>query len=113
MASAEMSSAEFVRFLRRTFELHVLNSSDGSLHFVCMDWRHMTELLRVGQAVYAELKNLCVWTKDNAGMGSLYRSQHELVFVYKHGTASHRNNVRLGVHGRSRSNVWPYPGANS
>jgi DNA modification methylase len=74
-----------------------------------MDWRHLGELLAVGREVYAELKNLCVWVKSNGGMGSLYRSQHELIFVFKHGCASHRNNVQLGQFGRNRSNVWNYP----
>ncbi|HYZ41002.1 MAG TPA: site-specific DNA-methyltransferase, partial [Stellaceae bacterium] len=63
--------------------------------------------------VYGQLKNVCVWVKNSPGMGSLYRSQHELVFVFKHGRNSHRNNVQLGQFGRNRSNVWHYPGANS
>jgi DNA modification methylase len=78
-----------------------------------MDWRHMGELLAAGGRAYTELKNLCVWTKDNPGMGSLYRSQHELVFVFKHGREPHRNHIQLGRYGRNRSNVWNYPGANS
>jgi DNA modification methylase len=78
-----------------------------------MDWRHAEELLAAARGVYGELKNLCVWVKDNAGMGSLYRSQHELVFVFKHGRNGHRNNVQLGQFGRNRTNVWQYPGANS
>jgi DNA modification methylase len=78
-----------------------------------MDWRHMDELLSAGRTVYAELKNLCVWAKDNGGMGSLYRSQHELVFVFKHGRKPHQNNVMLGMHGRNRSNLWRYPCASS
>jgi DNA modification methylase len=78
-----------------------------------MDWRHMGEILSAGRQAYTELKNVCVWTKDNAGMGSLYRSQHELVFVFKSGTEHHRNNIQLGQFGRNRSNVWCYPGANS
>jgi hypothetical protein len=86
---------------------------DGSLHFICIDWRHLGQLLAAGRAAYAELRNLCVWVKDNAGMGSLYRSQHELVFVFKQGHDAHRNNVQLGQFGRNRSNVWHYPGANS
>src|SRR6188472_3471305 len=77
-----------------------------------MDWRHAEELLAAGRGVYGELKNLCVWVKHNAGMGSLYRSQHELIFVFKNGRAPHRNNVQLGRHGRHRSNVWNYRGAN-
>jgi DNA modification methylase len=78
-----------------------------------MDWRHLGELLAAGRDAYGELKNLCVWVKDNGGMGSLYRSQHELVLVFKHGDNGHRNNVQLGQFGRNRSNVWHYPGANS
>jgi DNA modification methylase len=78
-----------------------------------MDWRHMGELLAAGKRAYTELKNLCVWTKDNAGMGSLYRSQHELVFVFKHGRDPHQNHIQLGRYGRNRSNVWSYPGVNS
>jgi DNA modification methylase len=78
-----------------------------------MDWRHCHEMLVAGREVYSELKNLCVWSKTNAGMGSLYRSRHELVFVYKNGRAPHINNVELGKHGRSRSNVWTYPGVNA
>ena len=78
-----------------------------------MDWRHVAEVLAAGRKAYTELKNLCVWAKDNAGMGSLYRSQHELVFVFKSGRAAHRNNVQLGQYGRSRTNVWRYPGVNS
>jgi DNA modification methylase len=78
-----------------------------------MDWRHMGEVVEAADKTYSELKNLCVWTKTNAGMGSLYRSQHELIFVFKNGTAPHVNNVELGRFGRNRSNVWPYAGANT
>ncbi|MBV9248384.1 MAG: site-specific DNA-methyltransferase [Acetobacteraceae bacterium] len=78
-----------------------------------MDWRHVEELLEAGHGAYGELKNICVWVKDNSGMGSLYRSQHELVFVFKHGRSEHRNNVQLGRFGRNRSNVWCYSGVNS
>jgi DNA modification methylase len=113
MASGEMSKAEFTEFLIRALSAAATHSSDGSIHFVCMDWRHMGELLAAGEAVYIELKNLCVWAKDNAGMGSFYRSQHELVFVFKSGTAGHQNNIQLGKFGRSRSNVWEYAGVNS
>jgi DNA modification methylase len=113
MASGEMTQGEFTDFLTRALSLHVRHSAQGSLHFICMDWRHIEELLAAGRAVYSELKNLCVWAKDNGGMGALYRSQHELVFVFKHGRAPHRNNVMLGVHGRNRSNVWHYPCARS
>jgi DNA methylase len=113
MASGELSEAEFTAFLSRTCSLLARHSVEGSLHFICMDWRHMGELLAAGRETYTELKNLCVWTKDNGGMGSLYRSQHELVFVFKHGHAGHRNNVQLGQFGRNRSNVWRYAGASS
>jgi DNA modification methylase len=113
MASGEMTEAEFTAFLSRALGLLARFSRDGSLHFVCMDWRHMGELLAAGKQAYTELKNLCVWAKDNAGMGSLYRSQHELVFVFKHGEAAHQNHVQLGRFGRNRSNLWSYPGANS
>jgi DNA modification methylase len=113
MASGEMDSAEFTAFLAKVFHNLAAFSSDGSLHYVFMDWRHAEELLAAGRDVYGELKNLCVWVKDNAGMGSLYRSQHELIFVFKHGRQGHRNNVQLGQFGRNRTNVWRYPGANS
>jgi DNA modification methylase len=113
MASGEMDSSEFTAFLSEAFRNLAAFSVAGSIHFVCMDWRHMEELLAAGRTAYGELKNLCVWVKDNAGMGSLYRSQHELVFVFKHGHNGHRNNVQLGRFGRNRSNIWRYPGANS
>jgi DNA methylase len=100
-------------FLGQAFRNLAAFSVDGSLHYVCMDWRHLEELLAAGREAYTELKNLCVWVKDNGGMGSLYRSQHELVFVFKHGRSGHRNNVQLGQFGRNRSNIWRYPGANS
>ncbi len=108
-----MSEAEFTSFLTRALALHARHSAHGALHFICMDWRHMGELLAAGHKVYSELKNLCIWAKDNGGLGSLYRSQHELVFVFKYGRESHRNNVQLGKYGRNRSNLWHYPGANS
>jgi DNA modification methylase len=113
MASGEMDRNEYTTFLGQAFRNLAAFSGDGALHFICMDWRHIEELMAAGHGVYGELKNLCVWVKDNAGMGSLYRSQHELVFVFKQGRESHRNNVQLGQFGRNRSNVWRYPGANS
>ena len=113
MAAGEMDEAEFTVFLTRALGLLAGHSRDGSLHFICMDWRHMGELLAAGKRSYAELKNLCVWAKDNAGMGSLYRSQHELVFVFKHGRDQHQNHIQLGRYGRNRSNVWSYPGVNT
>jgi DNA modification methylase len=113
MASGEMSKPEFTAFLISALSLFARFSVESSLHYICMDWRHLNELLAAGDAAYAELKNLCVWAKDNPGMGSLYRSQHELVFVFKKGRAPHRNNVQLGQYGRNRSNLWRYPGMNS
>src|ERR1700736_5628397 len=113
MASGEMDRPEFISFLGQAFRNLAAFGGDGALHFICMDWRHIEELMAAGHSVYGALKNLCVWVKDNAGMGSLYRSQHELVFVFKQGRESHRNNVQLGQFGRNRSNVWRYPGANS
>jgi DNA modification methylase len=113
MASGEMSETEFTAFLAHVFHHLADWSVDGALHFQCMDFRHMREILDAGAAAYSELKNLCVWAKTNAGMGSLYRSQHELVFVFKAGTAPHINNVELGRHGRYRTNLWTYAGANT
>jgi hypothetical protein len=113
MASGEMDKAEFIAFLGQALRNLAAFSAAGSLHYICMDWRHLDELLAAGAEAYGELKNLCVWVKDNAGMGSLYRSQHELVLVFKQRGGAHRNNVRLGQFGRNRSNVWNYPGANS
>lgn len=113
MASGEMTPAEFTAFLETAFKRLKEYSIDGSLHYLCMDWRHMTEITTAGQHVYAELKNLCVWNKASGGMGALYRSKHELIFIYKNGTAPHINNVELGRHGRYRTNVWDYAGVNS
>jgi DNA modification methylase len=113
MASGEMSEAEFVEFLFKTFRNLERNSKKGSLHFVCLDWRHLFELLAASRRVYSEFKNLCVWVKECGGQGSLYRSRHELVFVFKNGHAKHRNNVQLGQYGRYRTNVWEYPRVNS
>jgi 16S rRNA G966 N2-methylase RsmD len=113
MACGEMEKPQFTAFLGQALRHLAAFSVDGSIHFVCMDWRHLEELLAATGDVYGEPKNLCVWVKDNAGMGSLYRSQHELVFVFKHGRNGHRNNVQLGRFGRNRSNVWHYRGANS
>jgi DNA modification methylase len=113
MASGEMDSTQFTAFLAGAFRNLASFSAEGSLHYIFMDWRHAAELLAAAHGVYGEVKNLCVWVKDNAGMGTLYRSQHELVFVFKHGRHEHRNNVQLGRFGRNRSNVWRYPGGNS
>jgi DNA modification methylase len=113
MASGEMSKEAFEAFLEISLGAAAAVTKDGAIAFVCMDWRHMGELMKAGLEVFDELKNLCVWTKTNGGMGSLYRSQHELVFVFKLGGASHCNNVELGRFGRNRTNVWAYAGANA
>jgi len=113
MAFGEMTSDEFTSFLATVFVLLAAVSKDGAMHFQCIDWRHAKEMLAAGGAAYSELKNICVWAKTNGGMGSLYRSAHELVFVWKAGQGAHVNNVELGKHGRYRTNVWTYAGANS
>ena len=113
MASGEMNEAQFVTFLQTNMRQLTAHTSNGSIHCICMDWRHAFELLTAGRTTYRELKNICVWNKTNAGMGSLYRSKHELIFVWKNGTAPHINNVELGQFGRSRSNVWNYAGVNT
>src|SRR5208282_2027310 len=112
MASGEMSEAEFTAFLTGSQGVICEHTVQGALLYICMDWRHMSELLAAGEATGCELVNLCVWAKSNAGMGSLYRSRHELIFVFRNGDEPHQNNVQLGRLGRNRSNVWNYPGAN-
>jgi DNA modification methylase len=113
MASGEMSEDEFIQFLTCSLGLLARHSKVGSVQFVCMDWRHAGELLAAGKQAYDCLLNLCVWAKDKGGMGSLYRSQHEFIFVFRAGKSSHRNNVQLGRFGRNRTNVWNYPGVNT
>ena len=103
MASGELSLEQFGAFLVIVMTNMANFSTDGSLHYHFMDWRHAAEIIAAGKAAYSELANICVWRKTNAGMGSLYRSQHEFVFVFKNGSAAHINNVNLGVHGRNRS----------
>src|ERR1700722_2521692 len=112
-ASGEMTSGQFVQFLQDTLGLCARDTIDGSITYVCMDWRHARELLEAGSNVFDELKNICVWAKTTPGQGSFYRSQHELVFVFKRGQAPHLNTFELGQHGRTRSNGWTYPGANT
>ena len=113
MASGEMNREAFTEFLESAFKRLVEHSLDGSIHYICMDWRHLPEILAAGEAVYDELKNLVVWAKDNGGMGTFYRSRHELIFAFKHGTAPHLNTFELGQHGRYRTNVWQYRGVNT
>lgn len=112
-AAGEMTSAQFTSFLTTTLGNAAAVSKDGAIAFVCMDWRHMRELLDAGDAVFSELKNLCVWNKTNGGMGSFYRSKHELIFVFKIGTLPHTNSFGLGETGRYRTNVWDYAGISS
>jgi DNA modification methylase len=112
-ASGEKTSAQFTKFLEESLGLLAEYSADGAIHFICSDWRHLDEMLAAGRRTYRELKNLVVWNKTNAGMGSFYRSQHELIFVWKNGRGKHVNNVELGRYGRNRSNVWTYTGVNA
>jgi DNA modification methylase len=113
MASGEMSDSEFLSFLTTILRLLARHSTASSIHFVCMDWRSMEHLLAAGRQIYDSLLNLCIWVKDNGGMGSFYRSRHELVFVFRNGKGRHLNNIQLGKFGRNRSNVWNYPGVNT
>ena len=111
MGSGEMTRSEFTAFLAIAFGNAAAVSQNGAIHYQCMDWRHMGEMLEAGHSVYSGLQNLCIWAKDNGGMGSFYRSQHELVFVWKVGDAPHLNTVQLGKNGRYRTNIWNYRGA--
>ena len=113
MASGEMSDDQFRTFLTETLSAAAKVSREGAVHFVCTDWRHMEDVLAVGHPIYDDLLNICVWNKSNAGMGSLYRSKHEMVFVYRVGDTPHTNAVELGKHGRNRTNVWDYASVNS
>lgn len=113
MASGEMSREEFTTFLTRSLEAMLPHLLDGSVLDLCMDWRHLRELLAAIDANALTMLNLCCWNKNNGGMGSLYRSKHELIAIAKKGSASHINNVELGKHGRYRTNVWDYAGVNT
>ncbi len=113
MASGEMLEAEFIAFLQRSLTNHAEHCRDGAIVYSCMDWRGLFQLQTAARQADLSMLNLCVWAKTNAGMGSLYRSQHELILVLKNGTAPHRNNVQLGRYGRYRTNIWRYEGATS
>ena len=113
MGAGEMNEAEFIHFLTGVFSLFARHSKGGSLHYLFMGWQHIRELLAAGKVSYTELKNIAIWTKNAPGMGSFYRSQHEMIAIFLSGRGAHRNNVRLGEFGRNRSNVWPYPSVNS
>ena len=112
-ASGEMNRDQFTAFLTETLGNMGAVMRDGAIAFVCMDWRHMSELLAAGETAFTELKNLVVWNKTNGGMGAFYRSKHELIFVFKQGTAEHTNSFGLGETGRYRTNVWDYAGISS
>jgi DNA modification methylase len=113
MGVGEMSIDAFTDFLQQTLGHAATFARNGAISFVCMDWRHIGELLKAGQSVFSELKNLCVWNKTNGGMGTFYRSKHELIFVFKVGSAAHTNTFGLGDGGRYRTNVWDYAGVNT
>ena len=113
MASGDMTEEEFIDFLTAAFKNLVAVSRDGSIHYHCMSWKRIYEIIVAGRSAYSEFKQLCVWNKNNGGMGTFYRSKHELIFVFKNGTAKHTNNFELGQYGRSRTNVWDYAGMNS
>lgn len=113
MAAGEMDETAFEIFLTNWLQHTSSFSTAGAVMYACMDWRHMTEILAAGRASGLELLNLCVWVKYNGGMGSFYRSRHELVFVFRNGQTPHVNNIQLGKYGRNRTNVWNYPGANA
>ena len=112
-AAGEMSREAFTAFLQQALAPLAAHSVEGAIHYVCMDWRHLPEILTAGEAVFTALKNLVVWVKDNGGMGTFYRSRHELILVFKHGAAPHCNTFELGQHGRYRTNVWQYSGVNT
>ncbi len=113
MASGEMSVDQFTEFLSTSKKHLATYCRKGAIIFGCMDWRHIREMMDSALAAKLDMINLICWCKDSAGMGSLYRSQHELVFVFKNGKGKHTNNVQLGSNGRYRTNVWQYPGVNS
>ena len=113
MACGEMTSTKFTAFLTRALHNLAAHSLDGAIHYVCMDWRHMGEMLAAGGEVFDELKNLIIWVKDNGGMGSFYRSRHELIFAFRKGPGPHVNTFELGQHGHYRTNVWQYRGVNT
>jgi DNA modification methylase len=113
MASGEMSEKEFTEFLTSGLKSICTHSVSGAVVFATMDWRHIGEIVAAGKSAGCDLLNLCIWAKGNSGLGSFYRSRHELVFVFRNGKDAHLNNVQLGRHGRVRSNLWNYPGVNT
>lgn len=113
MASGEMTEKEFTDFLSRVFKNLATFSKNGSIHYICMDWRHIYEIMTASRDVYTAFKQLCIWNKSNMGLGSFYRSKHELIFVFKNGTAKHTNNIWKSESARVRTNVWEYASMNS
>jgi DNA modification methylase len=113
MASGELSEAEFTAFLTASLTRACSHTAEGALLYFFMDWRHTMEIQNAARAAACDLINLCVWVKSNGGLGSLYRSRHELVFVFKNGKGAHLNNVQLGRFGRNRTNVWSHPGVSN
>jgi DNA modification methylase len=111
--AGELNREQFIQFVVESCKLLRNFSKDGAIHFVCMDWKHLDELLNAGREVYSELKNIAVWVKSTAGMGSLYRSQHELICIFKSGASKHINNIELGKNGRNRTNIWKYDSAST
>jgi hypothetical protein len=110
MGAGEMNGEEFTHFLSTSFKSMCAHSAGGAVIYACMDWCHMEEILAAGRSCDCELLNLCVWVKSGGGMGSHYRSRHELVFVFRIGREPHLNNIQLGRFGRNRTNVWNYQG---
>ena len=113
MGSGELSKGEFTEFLTTSLKLMCDYAAAGALLYCFMDWRHLGEMVAAGNAARCDLLNVVVWIKNNAGMGSFYRSRHELIFLFRNGTQSHLNNIQLGKFGRNRSNAWFYPGVNN
>ena len=111
--AGEMSTRQFRQFLSVTLRNAIGVSAPGTVHYIFIDWKHIDDLIEVGRSLYGAMLNLVVWNKTNAGQGSFYRSQHELITVFRVGDEQHRNNIELGRHGRNRSNVWTYPGVNT
>jgi hypothetical protein len=113
MASGEMNEVEYATFLNTSLRLLARHSTPTVISFACIDWRHLADRVAAGRQIFDSVLNICVWVKNNAGMGPFYRSQHEFICVFRNGRGHHRNNVQLGKFGRNRTNVWQYPGVNT
>lgn len=113
MGSGEMTPSQFDTFLGSVMSVVARHTSKGALGYWFMDWRHISQLQAAGEAVFGAPLNICVWAKDRAGMGSFYRSAHEMIMVFRTKGGRHRNNVQLGRFGRDRSNLWSYPAPNN